>query len=85
MISQLLQEGHVLVCGRAFSTKITVREALNTALDEEMEKDEDVFIMGEEVAQYQGAYKITKGTSLLILNDASGVSKERNVTHWMAL
>lgn len=40
---------------------MTVREALNSAMDEEMEKDENVFIMGEEVAQYQGAYKITKG------------------------
>lgn len=40
---------------------MTVREALNSALDEEMERDENVFILGEEVAQYQGAYKITKG------------------------
>jgi len=40
---------------------MTVREALNAAIDEEMERDEKVFIMGEEVAQYQGAYKITKG------------------------
>lgn len=31
------------------------------AMDEEMERDEDVFVMGEEVAQYQGAYKVTKG------------------------
>jgi len=37
-----------------------VREALNTAMAEEMRKDEDVFIMGEEVAEYQGAYKITQ-------------------------
>mmetsp|Transcript_6400 Transcript_6400/g.7758 ORF Transcript_6400/g.7758 Transcript_6400/m.7758 type:complete len:332 (-) Transcript_6400:845-1840(-) len=40
---------------------MSVREALNSAIDEEMERDEDVFVMGEEVAQYQGAYKITKG------------------------
>jgi len=40
---------------------MTVREALNTAMDEEMERDERVFIIGEEVAQYDGAYKITKG------------------------
>lgn len=39
---------------------MTVREALNTAMAEEMRKDEDVFIMGEEVAEYQGAYKITQ-------------------------
>ncbi|RCH87072.1 pyruvate dehydrogenase E1, beta subunit, partial [Rhizopus stolonifer] len=38
-------------------TKMTVREALNQALEEEMNKDETVYIMGEEVAQYNGAYK----------------------------
>ncbi|NDC87116.1 MAG: alpha-ketoacid dehydrogenase subunit beta, partial [Betaproteobacteria bacterium] len=36
---------------------ITMREALNQALSEEMERDERVFLMGEEVAEYQGAYK----------------------------
>ncbi|KAL9263546.1 Pyruvate dehydrogenase E1 component subunit beta-1, mitochondrial-like protein [Drosera capensis] len=41
--------------------EITVREALNTALDEEMAADPKVFIMGEEVGEYQGAYKISKG------------------------
>jgi pyruvate dehydrogenase E1 component beta subunit len=40
---------------------ITVREALNSALKAEMQRDEKVFIMGEEVAEYQGAYKITQG------------------------
>ncbi|RPA82730.1 pyruvate dehydrogenase E1 component beta subunit [Ascobolus immersus RN42] len=40
---------------------MTVREALNTALAEELEQNEKVFIMGEEVAQYNGAYKVTKG------------------------
>ncbi len=39
----------------------TVREALRDAMAEEMRRDGDVFIMGEEVAQYQGAYKITQG------------------------
>lgn len=44
------------------STKtMTVREALNTAMAEEMDRDDDVFIIGEEVAQYNGAYKVTKG------------------------
>ena len=38
-----------------------VREAINQAIDEEMERDDKVFVMGEEVAQYQGAYKVTKG------------------------
>ncbi|GAB2271273.1 hypothetical protein Dimus_006115 [Dionaea muscipula] len=49
---------------RAYSSsakEITVREALNTALDEEMAADHKVFIMGEEVGEYQGAYKISKG------------------------
>jgi pyruvate dehydrogenase E1 component beta subunit len=40
---------------------ITMREALNQALREEMHRDENVFLMGEEVAAYQGAYKVTKG------------------------
>jgi pyruvate dehydrogenase E1 component beta subunit len=40
--------------------KMTVREALNSAMAEEMRRDKDVFIMGEEVAEYQGAYKITQ-------------------------
>ncbi|KAI1111642.1 pyruvate dehydrogenase E1 component beta subunit [Nemania sp. NC0429] len=39
----------------------TVREALNEALAEELEQNEKVFILGEEVAQYNGAYKVTKG------------------------
>ena len=39
----------------------TMREALRDALDEEMRRDKDVFLMGEEVAQYQGAYKISQG------------------------
>ncbi|MES2496819.1 MAG: pyruvate dehydrogenase complex E1 component subunit beta [Pseudomonadota bacterium] len=41
--------------------KTTVREALRDAMAEEMRKDGDVFVMGEEVAQYQGAYKVTQG------------------------
>jgi pyruvate dehydrogenase E1 component beta subunit len=40
---------------------MTVREALNAAIAEEMERDEEVFLMGEEVAEYEGAYKITQG------------------------
>jgi pyruvate dehydrogenase E1 component beta subunit len=40
---------------------MTVREALNSALDEEMSADPSVFLMGEEVGEYQGAYKISKG------------------------
>jgi pyruvate dehydrogenase E1 component beta subunit len=37
---------------------MTVREALNSAMDEEMTRDSSVFIIGEEVAQYNGAYKV---------------------------
>lgn len=40
---------------------LTTRDAINQALDEEMARDPNVFIMGEEVAEYNGAYKITKG------------------------
>jgi pyruvate dehydrogenase E1 component beta subunit len=40
---------------------LTVREALNEALDEEMTRDEAVVLMGEEVAEYNGAYKVSKG------------------------
>ncbi|MGY8986065.1 MAG: biotin/lipoyl-containing protein, partial [Sphingomonadales bacterium] len=39
----------------------TVREALGDAMAEEMRRDENVFLMGEEVAHYQGAYKVSKG------------------------
>ena len=39
----------------------TVREALRDAMAEEMRRDEDVFLMGEEVGEYQGAYKISQG------------------------
>lgn len=45
----------------ADSPRMTVRDALNSALSEEMSRDEKVFVMGEEVGDYQGAYKITKG------------------------
>ncbi|PWA90860.1 pyruvate dehydrogenase E1 component subunit beta-1 [Artemisia annua] len=41
--------------------EMTVRDALNSALDEEMAADPNVFVMGEEIGEYQGAYKITKG------------------------
>ncbi|EGF90541.1 pyruvate dehydrogenase E1 component subunit beta [Asticcacaulis biprosthecium C19] len=41
--------------------KITVRDALRDAMAEEMRRDDAVFLMGEEVAQYQGAYKVSRG------------------------
>ncbi len=40
---------------------VEMREALRQAIDEEMERDADVFVMGEEVGEYNGAYKVTKG------------------------
>ena len=43
------------------TVKLTVREALRDAMAEEMRSDEDVFLMGEEVGQYQGAYKVSQG------------------------
>lgn len=43
------------------TTRITVREALRDAMAEEMRANPDVFLMGEEVAQYEGAYKVSQG------------------------
>ncbi|KAK2662281.1 hypothetical protein Ddye_000855 [Dipteronia dyeriana] len=54
----------MLYASRSFSSaakEMTVRDALNSALDEEMSADPTIFVMGEEVGEYQGAYKITKG------------------------
>jgi pyruvate dehydrogenase E1 component beta subunit len=42
-------------------TKVSLRDALRDAMAEEMRRDPDVFLMGEEVAQYQGAYKVSRG------------------------
>lgn len=57
-----IRHGIISMNKRFMSTKmITVRDALNVAMDEEMERDENVFLMGEEVAQYNGAYKVSKG------------------------
>jgi len=61
--ASLAQRSHAF---RSFATEaggntMTVREALNTAMEEEMVRDETVFVMGEEVARYNGAYKVTKG------------------------
>ncbi|HTZ37070.1 MAG TPA: biotin/lipoyl-containing protein, partial [Stellaceae bacterium] len=46
---------------RGATATITVREALRDAIAEEMRRDETVFLMGEEVAEYQGAYKVSQG------------------------
>lgn len=50
-----------LSTSRALGVQLTVRDALNAAMDEEMERDERVFLIGEEVAQYDGAYKVSRG------------------------
>jgi pyruvate dehydrogenase E1 component beta subunit len=52
---------------------MTVREDLNTAMDEEMTRDESVFVMGEEVARYNGAYKVVNvklDTVMLLIHSA---------------
>lgn len=49
-----------LFCPSFFLTEMTIREAINSGIDEEMERDPTVFVIGEEVAQYQGAYKVSK-------------------------
>ncbi|XP_019620651.1 PREDICTED: pyruvate dehydrogenase E1 component subunit beta, mitochondrial-like [Branchiostoma belcheri] len=43
------------------AAQMTVRDALNTAMNEEMKRDESVFLLGEEVAEYDGAYKVSRG------------------------
>lgn len=54
-------QGNVPLVRGFASNQMTVRDALNSAMDEEMERDDKVFVMGEEVAEYQGAYKVTRG------------------------
>jgi pyruvate dehydrogenase E1 component beta subunit len=46
---------------KTMARELTLRDALNEALAEEMRRDETVFLMGEEVAEYNGAYKVSKG------------------------
>ena len=56
---------------------MTIREALRDAMAEEMRRDPDVFIMGEEVAEYQGAYKVTPGAAAGIRRQA----RDRHADH----
>ncbi|XP_020627005.1 pyruvate dehydrogenase E1 component subunit beta, mitochondrial-like [Orbicella faveolata] len=55
------------ICRNAFSTTprvaatMTIRDALNSAMEEEIKRDDRVFLLGEEVAMYDGAYKVSKG------------------------
>lgn len=67
-LGKLLQKQTWGIMQRKFSTtasraatQMTVRDALNSAMDEELARDEKVFLMGEEVALYDGAYKVSRG------------------------
>ncbi len=57
--TKLINENSITI--ESNSSLITVREALRNAMAEEMRVDKSVFVMGEEVAEYQGAYKVTQG------------------------
>ena len=56
---------------------MTMREALRDAMAEEMRRDPDVFVMGEEVAEYQGAYKVTQG----LLRGVRRAARHRHADH----
>ena len=59
MVMSVARRGLSTTASRSLAAQqMTVRDALNSALDEEMARDERVFILGEEVAQYDGAYKV---------------------------
>lgn len=60
--SAFLRTNGTTTATRSMATmELAVRDAINAAIDEEMERDEAVYLIGEEVAQYQGAYKVSKG------------------------
>ncbi len=59
-LTQVSDDG-LTIASSAPSVTITMREALRDAMAEEMRADDTVFLMGEEVAQYQGAYKVSQG------------------------
>lgn len=50
-----------MASGAAGPKTLTIRDAINSAIAEELDRDDDVFLMGEEVAQYNGAYKVSRG------------------------
>uniref|UniRef100_A0A4W5NKQ5 Pyruvate dehydrogenase E1 component subunit beta n=1 Tax=Hucho hucho TaxID=62062 RepID=A0A4W5NKQ5_9TELE len=60
-ISILLSSHFCILTSRMSLFQVNVRDALNHAMDEELERDERVFLLGEEVAQYDGAYKVSRG------------------------
>lgn len=63
MLSRLAAKGFWNIPSKRFfgSVKLTVRDAINSAMDDEIARDPNVFLIGEEVAQYDGAYKVSKG------------------------
>jgi pyruvate dehydrogenase E1 component beta subunit len=60
-LARVARSLHETAPSAAAAKRLSVREALNSALDEELARDDRTFIIGEEVALYNGAYKITKG------------------------
>ena len=61
-----LPTGRGLATSSAVNKMVTVRDSLNMAMDEEMDRDERVFLMGEEVAEYDGAYKVRRKTMVVL-------------------
>ncbi|CAH0550812.1 unnamed protein product [Brassicogethes aeneus] len=59
-LSKLFEKRFISV-SKTLSKDMTVRDAINGAIDEEIERDDRVFLIGEEVAQYDGAYKVSRG------------------------
>ena len=56
------------------TVQVTVRDALNAAMEEEMERDEKVFLLGEEVAMYNGAYKVTHASIKVLISGIKGIT-----------
>lgn len=62
MLGRILSTRSVCPLARTFGTvKLSLREAINSAMDDEIGRDPKVFLIGEEVAVYDGAYKVSKG------------------------
>ena len=61
MLARFASRSTTKALTRQASTKMTVRDALGAAMKEEMRRDDNVFLIGEEVARYNGAYKVSKG------------------------
>lgn len=58
---QTAQQTRTFHSSQAANQMMSVRESLNSAMSDEIERDENVFLMGEEVGRYNGAYKVSKG------------------------